>query len=363
MRSHPWPMPTPSLVWAALALTTLATSSSPWAAAPTSGEPPPSVRLMGAGATFPAVLYKQWFASYQTDHPGTTISYEPVGSGEGLRRFNGRGVKGHERVDFGASERPEPDPEDRSRGALTIPMTAGGVVLAYNLPGFEGELRLSRQAYAGIFLGEVRSWKDPLIARANPGAKLPKLTIAPIVRQDASGTTFVFTSHLSAVSETWERRHGAGTLVSWPGSAMRAPGNEGVAGRIKHAEGSIGYVGYEYARKLGLKMVTLENRDGHWVRPTARAFTAGLAAAPLSEDLRAQVADPRGPDVYPIVTFSWMLLYKSYPDPQKAAALRDLFRWCLTTGQRAAPDLGYVELPPNVVARALSALEGVAPAG
>ena len=335
----------------------------PWAASSAAGQPQGSVRLAGAGATFPAVLYQRWFELYEADHPGTVIAYDAVGSGEGLRRFADRGVKEEERVDFAASERPTPDPQGRSAGALTIPMTAGGVVLAYNLPGFEGELRLSREAYAGIFLGTVKSWDDPVIARANPGARLPRLTIAPVVRQDASGTTFVFTSNLSAISETWASRQGADTLVGWPGAAMRASGNEGVAGRIKLAQGSIGDVGYEYARKLGLKLATLENRDGHWVRPEAATFQAGLAAAPLPEDLRAQVVDPPGTDAYPIVTFSWVLLYRSYSDPGKATALRDLFRWCLTNGQRSAPEMGYVELPLSVVTRALAAVESVAPAG
>jgi len=346
---------------ALLAALALATSLGAAVAARAGDEP--SRRLVGAGATFPAVLYKAWFSAYEARHAGTAIAYEPVGSGEGLRRFNGRGVTAEERVDFAASERPEPDPEDRSRGALTLPMTAGGVVLAYNLPGFEGELRLSREAYAGIFLGDVRSWDDPVIARANPGARLPRRTIAPIVRQDASGTTFVFTSHLSAVSNVWAGRHGSGTIVAWPNGAMRAAGNEGVAGRIRHAEGSIGYVGYEYARRLGLEVAVLQNRDGRWIAPTPAAFTAGLAAAPLPDDLRAHVADPLGAGAYPIVTFSWVLLYGAYPDARKAAGLRDLFRWCLTAGQRMAPELGYVELPPQVVERAVAALDGIQPAG
>jgi phosphate transport system substrate-binding protein len=343
-----------------LALLALAFAAAGRAGADERGAP---LRVAGAGATFPAPLYRRWFAAYQQQHPGTVVDYEPVGSGEGLRRFDGRGVKPEERIDFGASERPEPDPEDRSRGAMTVPLTAGGVVLAYNLPGFDGELRLSREAYAAIFLGEVRSWSDPRIASANPGAKLPRLTIAPVVRQDASGTTFAFTRHLSAVSGAWRDRHGAGTIVDWPAGVMRAAGNEGVAGRIRHAEGSIGYVGYEYAHRLGLRVAVLENRDGQWVAPGERAFTAALAAAPLPEDLRAFVADPGGAEAWPMVTFSWVLVYGSYPDSRKASAVRDLFRWCLTSGQREAPELGYLALPPNVVQRALAALERISPAG
>jgi phosphate transport system substrate-binding protein len=140
---------------------------------------------------------------------------------------------------------------------------------------------------------------------------------------------------------------------------MRAAGNEGVAGRIKQAQGSVGYVGYEYALKLGLKVATLENREGAWARPGPEAFTAGLAAAPLSEDLRGSVSDPLGADVYPIVTMSWVLLYRTYPEGAKAAAVRDLFRWCLTSGQPIASEMGYVRLPSAVAIRAVSALDAI----
>jgi phosphate transport system substrate-binding protein len=244
---------------------------------------------------------------------------------------------------------------------LLLPVTAGSVVLAYNLPGFQGELRLSRKAVAGIFLGEIKSWNDRSIAAANPGTKLPRLTIATVVRLDGSGTTYAFTKHLDAISETWRSRYGAATLVNWPGNAMRAKGNEGVAGLIRNSNGSIGYVGYEFARKIGLPIATLENKDGNFVRPSAQSATAALASAELPDNLRVFVPDPSGRDSYPIVTMTWILLRKDYADAAKARAIRDLFEWCLRDGQKYAPELNYIPLPPEVIARALPALATIKP--
>jgi phosphate transport system substrate-binding protein len=326
--------------------------------------PPGGVLLQGAGATFPSPLYKEWFTAYHADHPKTLITYDVVGSGEGIRRFLGENLKKEdERVDFGASDAALRDDQlvEVPKGALMLPVTAGSVVLAYNLPDFEGELKLSRRAYAGIFLGEIKYWNDPLIAKSNPGVKLPRLTIARVVRQEGSGTTYAFTRHLDAINEEWRARYGPAILVNWPGDAMRATGNEGVAGRIKQSVGSIGYVNFDFARKIGLKVATLENKEGNYIRPSVSAGTTALAGAQMPENLRVFVPDPPGADAYPIVTFTWILLYKNYPDSAKATAVRDLFHWCLTDGQKYSADLGYMPLPPNVAQKALSALDGITP--
>lgn len=243
--------------------------------------PAGGVLARGAGATFPSVLYQRWFDTYHKQHSQTVVSYEAVGSGEGVRRFVGTGVDPSDEIDFGASDAAMRD-EDIARtpaGVLMIPMTAGGVALAYNLPGFNGDLKLSRQAYTGIFLGQIRSWDDPLIQKSNPGAKLPNLTITTVVRSDSSGTTFALTKHLDAISGQWRNQFGPSTLVNWPGNAMRAKGNEGVAAKIKASNGSIGYVGYEFARKAQLRVALLENRQGHFVPPLAANCSASLATA------------------------------------------------------------------------------------
>jgi phosphate transport system substrate-binding protein len=273
---------------------------------PTVEAPPGGMLLRGAGATFPALLFKKWFAVYQQQHPKVAIAYDPVGSSEGIRRFTGKDVDAESKVDFGASDAAMTDEQLAAvrRSVLLLPVTAGSVVLAYNLPELGAELRLSRKAYLGIFLGTVKTWDDPLIAAANPGARLPELTIETVVRQDGSGTTFAFTKHLDAISESWRSQHGAATLVEWPGHPMRAAGNEGVAGLIGHAIGSIGYLNYGAARQAGLRMALLENREGAFVAPTPESATAALAAAELPENLRAFLPDPAGVASYPIVTFS-----------------------------------------------------------
>jgi phosphate transport system substrate-binding protein len=323
--------------------------------------PPGTVLLTGAGATFPSVLYNRWFALYHHNHPGIIIKYAAVGSGEGIRRFIGKAIAEEERVDFGASDAAMSDAEiaRADNNALMIPVTAGCVVLAYNLPGFPGELKLSRRAYAGIFLGEIKQWNDPLIAQSNPGVKLPNLTIASAVRLDSSGTTFAFTKNLDAISEKWRNHFGPATLIDWPGNAMRARGNEGVAGLIGKSEGAIGYVGYEFARKLGLNTAALENKDGKFVTPSDESCRAALASAELPENLRAFVPDPKGMDSYPIVTFSWILLREKYKDAETANALRELFQWCLQDGQRYSPELGYIRVPASVAEKAAAALNRI----
>jgi phosphate transport system substrate-binding protein len=325
--------------------------------------PPGGVYLQGAGATFPSLLYKQWFSAYQQAHPQTVISYDSVGSGEGIRRFIGRNAKEEEKVDFGASDAAMQDAEIAQvpEGVVMLPVTAGGVALAFNLPGAPAEFKLSRRAVAGIFLGEIKNWDDPLIAAANPGVKLPRLTIVTVVRQDPSGTTFAFTKHLDATSDEWRSRYGASTLVDWPGNAMRAKGNEGVAGLLQQSMGAIGYVGYEFAHKYGLQTALLENKAGKFVAPNEQSLRAALASAQLPENLRVFVPDPAAPEAYPIATFTWILLRKSYGDPAKAQSVRDLFAWSLHDGQAFASNLGYVPLPPEVVEKAQAALQTVKP--
>jgi phosphate transport system substrate-binding protein len=320
--------------------------------------PPGSISLSGGGSTFSSVLFNRWFAAYHDSHPNTFIKYASVGSGEGVRRFIGKNVADQDKVDFGASDAAMSDAElaQTNNDTLMLPVTAGGVGLAYNLPGVHGDLKLSRKAYAGIFLGDVTNWNDPIIAQSNPDVKFPDLTIAPVVRLDSSGTTFAFTGHLAAISDKWHSKVGQGTLVNWPATALHSKGNDGVAGSIQNAPGSIGYVGFEFARRLSLDMAALENKEGKFVHPSDQSCTAGLATAQLPDNLRVFVPDPSGPDSYPIVTFSWVLLRKTYPNPHTATALRALFNWCLQDGQRYASQVGYVPLPAPVAERALAAL-------
>ena len=220
--------------------------------------------LRGAGATFPAPLYQRWINTFAEHHPNFPISYEAVGSGEGVRRFLA------EEVDFAGSDAALSDEEmaQVKRGAQLVPATAGIIVIAYHVKGLSGPLKLPRDVYSGYIPGKITRWNDSRIQAANPDLKLPNENITIAARQDSSGTTYAFTNHLSAISQEWrDRGPGIGKVVDWPGNAMVARGNEGVAARIKISEGSIGYMEYGFAKRLGLPMAWLENKTGRFVEP------------------------------------------------------------------------------------------------
>ena len=246
------------------------------------------------------------------------------------------------------------------RGVLVVPATAGLVVLAYNLPGLGGPLKLPRDVYADILSGTIKNWDDPRIKQANPTVKLPRRTIAVVGRLDGSGTTFALTNHLSAISEKWKAAPGVGTLVEWPHGTMLARGNEGVASRIKISYGSIGYVEYGFAKRLGLPMAELQNKAGQFVAPDEASGQSALAEGAGSDDGRQVfITDPVNDGSHPIVTFSWLLLYKQYADAQKRSALQDFVTWGLTQGQSFGNPLGYIALPANVVAQGQTAVRSI----
>src|SRR5262247_1175899 len=315
-----------------------------------------ALQLQGAGATFPAPLYKKWLEEYQKQHPDVQLSYKAIGSGEGIKQFMA-GV-----VDFGASDAAMSDEEMAvvKRGVQLLPLVAGSIVLAYNLEGLGGELKLSRDVYVDIFLGKITTWDDPRLQALNPHVRLPRDHIALVVRQDSSGTTYAFSNHLSAMSATWrDQGPGVGRVLAWPSHPMVAPGNEGVTGRIKNSKGAIGYVEYGFAQRAGLPMAWLENKAGQFIQPRGDSGLATLLNVEMPDNLRIFFPDPDGKDSYPIVTFSWLLLYKQYDDQHKAAALKQYLKWCLTEGQAFNEALGYIRLAPQVIARTMAALDSI----
>jgi phosphate transport system substrate-binding protein len=316
------------------------------------------LQISGAGATFPEPLYQLWLDRYQRDHQDVVFRYKGVGSGEGIRRFIA------EEIDFGASDAAMNDVEiaQIARGVKLVPATAGMVVLAYNLPGVEGDLKLPRDVYVDIFLGKIWRWDDPRIVAANPHLTLPPKLIQVVARRDSSGTTFAFTNHLDSISESWRKEGpGTGKLVDWPGGAMTGKGNEGVAQKVRISHGSIGYMEYGFARRLGLSIAALQNRSGEYIRPDADSGMAALseAAVDLPPDLRLYLPDPEGASSYPIVSLSWILLYGKYPDPEKALALKDALTWGLTQGQSLAREMGYIPLPDAIVTAATMTVASV----
>jgi phosphate transport system substrate-binding protein len=318
--------------------------------------PPGTIQISGAGSTFAAPLQKKWIEAYQKQHPKVIVNYEANGSGEGTKQFLAGAV------DFGASDAALSDAEIATvkTGAQLVPVMAGSIVLAYTLDGLSRPLKLTRAVYTDIFLGKITSWDDVRIQQLNPGLTLPHQDIIVVVRQDGSGTTYAFTNHLSAISTEWrDRGPGVGSLITWPSNPMTARGNEGVAGRIKLSQGAIGYVEYGIAQRGNLAMAWLENKAGAFIQPHGGSGLASLLHIQMPENLRVFDPDPEGEDSYPIVTYSWLLLYKTYDNPDKATALKDYVTWCLTDGQALNESLGFVRLPPQVVSRAVRAVDSV----
>ena len=308
--------------------------------------PNAEAHLMGAGATFPNPLYQKWSEEFTKVYPKVEVEYDAVGSGKGVDKF----LK--EEVDFGASDGAMTDSEMAKvqRGVLLVPTTAGMIVLAYNSEGLPRKnLKLPRDVYVDIFLGKITKWDDERIAKANPEVKeWPNLPITVAVRQDGSGTTFAFTNHLAAVSDEWKKTRGAGKVIDWHGSAQRAAGNEGVAGLIKRTPGAVGYIEFGLAQRLSLPMAVLENKAGNFIRPVSGTGLSALLEHKMPDNFRDFIPDPAGKDSYPIITYTWMLLYKKYPDAKKAAAIKEFAEWCLTDGQGFCETLGFVRLPPTL---------------
>jgi phosphate transport system substrate-binding protein len=307
--------------------------------------------LNASGATFPAPLYGRWFTEYNKVHSDVQVNYNGVGSGQGIKDFT-KGL-----TDFGASDAAMTDDEMAkvtNGGVLLLPMTAGSIVISYNLPGLTGAIKLPREVYPSIFDGTITKWSDPAIAKANPGVTIPDLPITVASRADGSGTTFVFSSHLAAISPEFVTKLGkGGKQVKFPGVA--GPRNDGVAALIKQTPGTIGYLEYGYAKQAGLPMASLQNKAGQYVAPSPESGAATLAKVELPANLRAFITDPEGDTSYPIVTYTWWLVHTTYDKAGEADTIKALANWCLTDGQKLSVDLGYLALPPEVVTKVQAA--------
>jgi len=308
-----------------------------------------NVRITGSGASFPFPLYSVWFQEFGRLNRGIRIDYQSVGSGAGVQALINR------TVDFAASDSAMSDEQiaQVKGGVLILPMTAGTIVFAYNLRGVT-ELKLPREIYPLIFTGAVSRWNDPRIVAANPGVKIPDLGITVVRRSDSSGTTYVFTRHLSAISPDFKSQMGVGTTVQWPSlpNFVGAPRNDGVTATVMQTPGAIGYVEYGFAKMGNLPMALVQNKDGKFVAADAKTGAAALASADLSgKDLRIWVEDPPGADAYPISTFTWMLFFRNLERPAVTAGLRKMVEWAITDGQKMSEKLGYVPLPDVVIKR------------
>jgi len=300
--------------------------------------------IVGAGATFPAPLYAKWADAYKTK-TGIGLNYQSIGSGGGISQIKAGTVT------FGASDMPL-KPEDLAKaGLVQFPMIIGGVVPVINVPGIApGALTLDGTTLASIYLGEIKQWNDPRIAKLNPGAKLPATAIAPVYRSDGSGTNFLFTDYLSKSSPSFQSSVGASTSVQWP-AGIGAKGNEGVANMTKQTIGSIGYVEFAYAKQNNMAYVDLLNHDGKPVAPTAAAFQAAADRADWAHatDYYLILTNQPGAQSWPITGASFILMYARPKDPAAAKEALDFFGWAFANGAPMAEALAYVPLPASLV--------------
>ena len=306
------------------------------------------IRLNGAGATFPNIIYQTWVLTYNRQFDNVEINYQSIGSGGGIRQFSDK------TVDFGGSDAPMTDSAIAAiqGNVLHIPTVLGAVVPTYNLPGLAQPVRFSADVLADIFLGKITKWNDARLTSINPGLALPNQDVIVVHRSDGSGTTYVWVDYLTKVSPEWAQRVGRGTSVNWP-VGLGGRGNEGVTATVRQTPGAIGYVELGYALINKMAVGAVRNKAGNWITPSLASTTAAAAGAMAdmgpSTDFRVSITDPAGVQAYPVASFTWMLVRKEYPDAVKARELVKFIWWSLTEGQAKAAPLGYAPLPREML--------------
>jgi phosphate transport system substrate-binding protein len=292
----------------------------------------------GAGASFPAPIYAKWADAYNKAS-GARINYQSVGSGAGIKQIKGK------TVDFGASDAPLSDEDLAKDGLMQFPTVIGGVVPVVNIKGIQpGQIKLSGELLADIYLGKVTKWNDAALVALNPGVPLPDAAIAVVRRADGSGTSFIFTNYLSKVNADWKSKVGEGTAVNWPTGAG-GKGNEGVSAFVQRLPNSIGYVEYAYAKQNKLSYVLLKNAAGNFVAPDDVNFKAAAAGADWSKSFYQVLTNQAGKDAWPLTGATFILMHKVQDKPGQATASLKFFDWAYSSGDKMANDLEYVALP------------------
>lgn len=315
-----------------------------------------TMQINGAGATFPNPIYSKWFSEYHKVHPNVEINYQSIGSGGGIRQLSAGTVF------FGASDGPMTNEQIQAAGfrILHLPTVLGGVVPVYNVPGVSAQLKFTGPVLADVFLGKITRWNDNAIKNINPGIDLPSDEITVVHRSDGSGTSYIWCDYLSKVSTEYRKRVGVATSVNWP-VGVGGKGNEGVAGLVKQTPGSLGYVELIYAMQNKISYGSVQNAAGEFVTATTETVSnaASVAAKAMPKDFRVSITNAPGKDVYPISSFTWLLVQESPKDVQRSRILVDFVRWAITGGQAFAAQLGYAPLPKEVVALELEAVKRV----
>jgi phosphate transport system substrate-binding protein len=315
-------------------------------------QPAGTILLNAAGATFPYPIYSKWFDVYHQKDPNVQINYQSIGSGGGIRQL----LAGT--VDFGASDGPMSDDQlkEAKFKILHFPTVLGAVIPIYNVSGVSGELNFTQKALAGIYLGTITKWNDAEIAKANSGVNLPAADIVIVHRADGSGTSYIWTDFLSKISDDWKNKVGKGTSVQWP-VGLGGKGNEGVSGLVKQTPGSIGYVELIYAVQNGITFGKVQNASGKFVKADLAGVTAAASASKeIPDDFRVSITNEPGPTVYPISSFTWLLIPAQISDAAKRDAIKGFLKWMLTDGQGYAEGLAYARLPKSVVDKEMKAI-------
>ena len=304
--------------------------------------------ITGAGATFPYPVYAKWAEAYKKE-TGVSLNYQSIGSSGGMRKIRAKTVT------FGASDAPVKGADLSKDGMVQFPAVIGGTIPVFNLEGFKpGDLRITGDVLAEMFMGYIVNWNDPKIAALNPGKKLPDQTITVVHRADGSGTTFNFTDYLTVVSKLWAEKVGRGAAVKWPAaSSIGGKGNEGVAANVARVKGAVGYVEYAYAKKNNIPYMSLQNKDGKFIRPDDKTFAAAAAGADWISvpGMGLSIVNQPGADSWPISTASFILMYKQPSDKKASADVLKFFDWSFKNGKQLALDLDYVPLPDILTAQ------------
>lgn len=300
--------------------------------------------ITGAGATFPYPIYSKWAESYKAA-TGNGLNYQSIGSGGGIKQIKAK------TVDFGASDMPLSVEDLSVEGLIQFPAIMGGVVPIVNLDGVTpGQLKMTPDVIANIYLGKILKWNDAQITALNPGAKLPDTDITVVHRSDGSGTTFLWTDFLSKTNADFKATVGAGTAVKWP-AGVGGKGNEGVAANVQRIKGSIGYVEYAYAKKNKMSHTQLKNRDGQFVQPDDDTFKAAAAGADWAKTpgMGVVLTNQPGKASWPITGASFIILHKSQASAERAKEVLKFFDWAYKNGGAMATELEYVAMPAPVV--------------
>jgi phosphate transport system substrate-binding protein len=308
----------------------------------------PTTILKGAGATFPYPVYAKWFMNYRRENPNVEITYDAIGSEAGVRRLLAADV------DFGASDSPEAihelAPTEEAK-YLLFPSVVGAVVPIVNLPGFSSDIAFTPEALAGIYLGKIRKWNDPVLRQANRHLRLPDLDIVVVHRADGSGTSYAWTDYLSKTSAEWKTQVGSGLSPQWP-IGRAANGSDGVANVVREFGGSIGYVQFIYALQNHLSFGKVRNRNGEFVEASLESIAvAASQSVEIGEDFKVSIVNPPGAGAYPIASFTWLVVPAHIADDGKRHGIVGFLKWMLGPGQRQAAALGYLALPKDLVSR------------